>query len=307
MSRGTGEDITITAAGFEFHFTDAAAAEELRPLLERIVQRPETLPGFVMRRKGRIRKSLTFRFQLGPRGVYCKRVKPKDALALVKDLFRPSRARNFWEQTKRLEALGFPSPALLAFAERGSGPFVRESLLLNVEVNDAWPLGDYLEERLCKPGMHRERWRFARELGRFVGRMHHAGVAHGDLRSFNLLVQPSAEGARFLLIDNDRTKVSRAPRRRLLLKNLQQINLIFLPHLSMTDRLRFFEEYHAATDGTTRTRRAHLAEIIEACERRLERYVRESEDGLYQIGAVKGYRETMKAIQQFRQRNSGAD
>src|SRR5436309_2709082 len=115
------DESTETIAGFKFHFAGSEEATSLRPHIEALIARPETLPGFVAARKGRIRRSFTFRFRLGQRAAYCKKVEPKSLLAYAKDLFRPSRARNFWEQTRKLEQMGFHGPKLLAFAERRRG------------------------------------------------------------------------------------------------------------------------------------------------------------------------------------------
>jgi hypothetical protein len=253
------------------------------------------LPGFFATRKGRIRRSFTFRFQLGDRFVYCKKIEPKNLLALAKGLFRPSRARNFWEQTRRLEEMGFGGPRLLAFAERCRGPFVVESILICEEVANASPLSEHLKSLVSARNSRAGLWPFLYELGRFVGRMHRAGVAHGDLRLNNLLVQRIGQGTRFVLLDNDRTEIFARPPRRLLLKNLQQLNLIFLRGLNLTDRLRFFHSYHEALGRPPSDRKAHLMEVIAALERRLSRYIQESKD-LEGISSEGNFRALMSAI-----------
>jgi hypothetical protein len=281
--------------GFEFHFAGAGAAASLRPHLDAIIARPESLPGFFATRKGRIRRSFTFRFQLGDRGVYCKKVEPKSVVAYAKDLFRPSRARNFWEQTRKLETMGFGGPKLLAFAERRCGPFVLESLLICEEVANARPLSEHLKTLVAASNSRLVLWPFLRELGAFVGRMHRAGVAHGDLRLNNLLVQTVGQGTRFVLLDNDRTEIFARPPRRLLLKNLQQLNLIFLRGLNLGDRLRFFDAYHEAMGGAAHDREERLMEVIASLERRLRRYIAESKD-LRDVPSDGGYRALMRAI-----------
>lgn len=283
-------------AGFQFEFATEEDAARLRPYLEAMVANPRSLPGYTETRKGKIRKSYTYRFDLDSKRLFCKIVRAKSPLALVKDLFRPSRARNVWQQTKRLQERGFAVPRLVAFAERKTGPFVVESLLLNEEVENAIPLSEYLRIHCCQPGKHRERWRFVRQLGEFVGRMHHQGIAHGDLRLNNLLVQSTSDGVRFVLIDNDRTTISPHQRERLFLKNLQQVNLIFLPHLTFTDRLRFFDAYQRARGRSDSTRRSKLREVVASLERRLHRYIAESGEELPEATSARGYREMMRKI-----------
>lgn len=286
---------TGSAAGFRFHFADETEASQLRPYLDAMVTRPDSLPGYSIKRKGKIRKSLTFRFQLGDRVVYCKRVPPKDLLGYAKDVFRPSRARNFWLQTQRIQQLGFGGPRLIAFGERKRGPVLLESILLCEEVANAEPLSEHLRRIVRGPGSRAVLWSFLRQLGEFVGRMHRQGVAHGDLRVNNLLVQREGAGVRFVLLDNDRTKVFRKIPENLRLRNLCQINLIFLPGLNLSDRVRFLHAYHEAWGGTETNWKGHVEQVVAGCEQRLQRYIRESDD-LRGITAKSDYRGMMAAI-----------
>ena len=286
---------SVRAAGYRFYFADEVAQQELQPCLDAIAHSRESLPAFEVKRKGKIRKSFTFSFRLGNRTVYCKSVRPKNVAAYGKGLLRASRARNFWMQTRRLEEMGFPGPRLIAFAEKRTGPFVRESLLLCDEVENAVPLSSYVQNILARRNSRRELWGFARQLGSFIGRMHRAGVAHGDLRLNNILVQSVGGEPRFVLLDHDRTDVKQPIPNRLRLKNIQQINLIFERGLNLTDRLRFFDSYHQALGRPPLNREAHLRELIAACERRLHRYIDESKD-LKGLNPSGGYAVMMRAI-----------
>ena len=79
-------------------------------------------------------------------------------------------------------------------------------------------------------------------LGETIGKMHAAGIFHGDLRSGNVFVKKVDDEWEFFLLDNERTKKYNRIRNRLRLKNLVQINM-FKEGLSRTDRMRFFKAY----------------------------------------------------------------
>ena len=82
-----------------------------------------------------------------------------------------------------------------------------------------------------------------RELGVFIGRLHHSGFIHGDLRTGNVLAEWRGGRFRFALIDNERNSRHDMPPGKLLLKNLMQLNMHTPSELSRSDRWRFFESW----------------------------------------------------------------
>jgi hypothetical protein len=79
--------------------------------------------------------------------------------------------------------------------------------------------------------------------GREIGRLHKAGIFHGDLRVGNIILSGRGAAARFYFIDNERTTGSRTLSEKKRLKNLVQLNMVGLPHITVTDRYRFLTAY----------------------------------------------------------------
>lgn len=81
------------------------------------------------------------------------------------------------------------------------------------------------------------------KAGREIGRLHRKGIFHGDLRVGNILIDGKGSSASFTLIDNERTRFFRKLPEKKRIKNLVQLNMLLLPHITRTDRLRFFNAY----------------------------------------------------------------
>src|SRR5262249_40958767 len=127
----------------------------------------------------------------------------------------------------------------------GVGP--GDSFLLTLTLRDTVPLGEFLDASLpnldrCR--CHRLRKCLAVALGRFLARMHDAGVLHNDLHAGNLLVRWG---------DDDRPELFLIALHAVQLRgrlgwtasrdNLVALNRWFSQRASRSDRLRFWREY----------------------------------------------------------------
>jgi tRNA A-37 threonylcarbamoyl transferase component Bud32 len=171
--------------------------------------------------------------------VYLKEYVTRSWLDRIKDLVRPSRARRAMRGAQWLAQAGLKTPRIVAAPALGHRCF-----LVTVEVADAHAAYEYF--RAGRPAHAsstlRERRRLLRQLGHEIGRMHQAGIVHGDLRAGNILVRRGDPGWDFFFIDNERTRKWPWIPRRWRLKNLVQLNM--LPNeITNTDRLRFFDAY----------------------------------------------------------------
>ena len=177
--------------------------------------------------------------------IYFKQYLCRSAWDFIKHLVRSSRARRAFKATLILEQNGFEAPAVVAMGERKSSFLDRENFLLTVEVEDAKQIKQLIPESLenfTKQQLHDMR-ELIRAFGNTVGRMHAAGIFHGDLRLGNILAREEKSGWHFFLIDNERTrKFTRLPAR-LRLKNLVQANMLISDCITKTDRMRFFKSY----------------------------------------------------------------
>jgi tRNA A-37 threonylcarbamoyl transferase component Bud32 len=188
-----------------------------------------------------------FRYSMNLRGtseiLYLKKFPHRSISDAVKCLFRPSRAKRAFNASLMLVKSGFKTPATVAYLHKSEGPFSRGDILVTEGISHAVPVPEALKE---SPGNAfsmelNARRKMLREFGRTIGRMHSAGISHGDLRAGNVFVREENDRFQFIFIDNERTRKYPLPGLRLRLKNLVQLNLA--RNISNTDRMRFWTGY----------------------------------------------------------------
>lgn len=178
--------------------------------------------------------------RLKPYAAYYKEFLRRSPFEDFKNLFRGSRCHRARIQGKILKQKGFRSPAILCWGEQGHRHFmVTEGInapgLFNF-IRNHW------EPPLSREEVHAKR-RLIEKLGEEIGRLHKKGICHGDLRLNNILVEQTEKEIHFYFIDNERNRCfAKIPKRRIE-KNLVQVNMIFPPHITARDRLRFFRAY----------------------------------------------------------------
>ncbi len=163
----------------------------------------------------------------------------------VKHLFRPSRARRAFSASLMLAEHGFCVPKVVALGEQRYGPVCTSNFLITRELDNASDLYACFDDnwQVQSGQVLRDKRRFIRALGETVGRMHGAGIFHGDLRAGNIFAK-SVDGAwQFFFLDNERTRKLGLLPKRLRLKNLVQVNMLQIKNITLTDRMRFFEAY----------------------------------------------------------------
>jgi hypothetical protein len=145
--------------------------------------------------------------------------------------WRPPRAVRAARTAFEMLARGLPTPEPLALV-LPAGPPWREGILV-VEFVEGRELREYLaalrEGRALPGGV--SPGDFLEALGRFVRRVHDAGVFHGDLGGGNILVTSGAgegqggRGLSFTLVDVTRAAVGRAVGRLARLRDLARIKI----------------------------------------------------------------------------------
>lgn len=187
----------------------------------------------------------TTRLDDSKRCVYFKQYLYRSVLDFIKHLVRSSRARRAFQAALMLERNGFKAPVIVAMGECKFSFLERENFLLTLEVEEAKPIHKFIPESLeyfTKEQLNDLR-ELIRKFGRTVGRMHAAGIFHGDLRLGNVLVRRDKNGRHIFFIDNERTRKFRRLPARLRLKNLVQANMLISECITKTDRMRFFKSY----------------------------------------------------------------
>ncbi len=173
------------------------------------------------------------------RRLYLKEYVTRSWLDRLKQMVRANRARRALRGALLLAQAGLKTPQIVAVPTLKGRCFIA-----TIEVAGASPALEYFRPGCapCEASTRHQRREILRQLGAEVGRMHRAGIVHGDLRPRNILIRRGDQGWEFFFIDNERTTKWPWIPRRLRLKNLVQVNM--LPReITHTDRLRFFRAY----------------------------------------------------------------
>jgi tRNA A-37 threonylcarbamoyl transferase component Bud32 len=178
--------------------------------------------------------------RLQPKPVYYKEFLSRSPFEGIKNFFRGSRCQRAISKGNILRQRGFHSPIVSCWGRKGNRHFMIS------EGVDALGLGDYIIKHWQRPLLGGEisaKRRFIKKFGTIIGNLHKTGICHGDLRVNNILVQESTGDVIFYFVDNERNTLLQKIPKRLIRKNLVQLNMMQSPHISRQDRLRFFQAY----------------------------------------------------------------
>jgi tRNA A-37 threonylcarbamoyl transferase component Bud32 len=115
-------------------------------------------------------------------GLVLKRFNFRKLENLVKDLFRPSRARRAFRAAYHLELLGIPTARPIAAADRRIGGVLARSYFLMEEVPGATDLG-----KLLRGGWVPEP-DTVKQAALLIAKLHNEGFSHRDLKESNLVL-----------------------------------------------------------------------------------------------------------------------
>ena len=210
--------------------------------------------------------------RLQPKPVYYKEFLNRSPFEGIKNFFRGSRCQRAISKGNILRQRGFHSPVVSCWGKKGNRHFMIS------EGVEALGLGDYIGKQWQPPLLGGEisaKRRFIKQFGTMIGELHKNGICHGDLRANNILVQETTGDVIFYFIDNERNTLFKKIPRRLIRKNLVQINMMQSPYISRQDRLRFFQAYCKAYGGLSPAEK--LALIARVQQRTAERLVRKAD------------------------------
>lgn len=173
--------------------------------------------------------------------IYYKEFLNKSPFDGLKNIFRGNRSKRARLNREILIKNGFHSPTIYCWGRRRGRPF------FFMEGVDAQGMGIFIHNNWGLPLTGEKRY-FKRiiveKLGQEIGRLHKAGIYHADLRLNNILIQHNKNTIKFYLIDNESIFCFKRIPRRLIEKNLVQVNLVFPLYVTRQDRLRFFNSYN---------------------------------------------------------------
>ncbi len=184
-------------------------------------------------------KVLRYRPSSSGEPIYLKRL----SIRSPRYLHKPRRARHTILQQERMAAAGFRVPASLLLVERTRAGVVTDSVVALKGLGAMPSVFGLINrpddtQRLTTA----EKRSMLTALGREVGRMHRAGLFHGDMHLNNVLYRINEEGITFSWIDNEEGRsFSRLPLR-CRVHDLNHINR-YNHAMTLTDRMRIWRAY----------------------------------------------------------------
>jgi len=203
---------------------------------------------------------------VGP--IFFKRFLRRDIWDRLKDLLRPSRADRALHGSLLAAAHGFRVPVPLVLIEEYRFGTLVSSGLITATLDRVVKVQELINRpRLnLTPPLHRKR-ALLRAMGREVGRWHHEGLYHGDLRTSNLLCRFDGDDPVLYWIDHERTRHYRALPFGRRVHNLMQVNME-REGWSRADRLRTWKAYLESEPIPPEDRRCLLQAVIAKTRKR---------------------------------------
>ena len=182
-----------------------------------------------------------------PTAVAYKRLRLRQGWKTLAGLFRTSKAERAWHLGRALVERGIPTAAPLATCESRDLLGRHESYLATRWIEGSINLRLYLEDLAARPENERRRRvrQAADAVGRLIGQMHTAGVAHRDLKALNLVVVEQPDRLAVYLVDPDGVRLCRRVAFSARAQNLARLaaGADAIDWLTCGDRRRFLEAY----------------------------------------------------------------
>ena len=219
----------------------------LSPALAAVWPRDEAwpIPGWLADGRARIVKKgpqrTVVRVDLRGLSFYLKQHHLPDWTTWLRQCVRAPKAKREFDRLVELARRGVPAPVPLGWGVRSAWGGVGESFVITRTIDDIVPLNRMIVENCFSPA---ERIALAEALGRFLAKLHDAGVDHRDLHNGNIVVRTTATGAFDLhLVDLDAVGLGRPLGRASSITNLSLFAGSWTLCTNRADRLRFLRVY----------------------------------------------------------------
>lgn len=165
-------------------------------------------------------------------GFVLKRYNLRKLLNLVKDLFRPSKAKRSFQKAYHLELAGIPTARSVATADERHFGLLMRSYFVMEEIPGAVDLGKWQGDAALA----------AERVAALLAKLHDEGFRHRDLKETNVLFD---ENGKAVLIDLEGLEFVESVTPQLAAADLRRLDkgVKKLPQFSRQNRLRFIRHY----------------------------------------------------------------
>ncbi len=174
--------------------------------------------------------------------------------AWLRQLVRPSKARMEFEKLRELANRGIPTIEALGYGERLDGITSGESYLITRALDDTQQFDEFLEQTLPNFSTSKQtqvRQQLPRSLGKFVARLHLAGVVHQDFHCGNILIRWTDDEPRLYLIDLQAVRLQKPLSWIERQQNLVILNRWLSLRTNRAERCRFWRTYLEEIGGNS--------------------------------------------------------
>ena len=194
--------------------------------------------------------------------VYYKQYRPQGFRGRLRSFYSLTPGYRVWKASHALRQRGFHTPLVIAYGHRPAVLRRMEAFSVTAAIEPALVGPMYLRQNYAAPLSSEEliaKRAVLRNFGSLIRRMHDSGIAGGDLRWGNILVQLGKNGPEPVFLEPDQFPYAGAVPFKERLKNLVQLNMVQEITLSSADRLRVLRGYE-----TNASARANLARRVRA-------------------------------------------
>ncbi|UCH23419.1 MAG: hypothetical protein JSU83_09565 [Deltaproteobacteria bacterium] len=209
---------------------------------------------------------------------YYKEFLSRSSVESLKGLFSGSRCERARLQGDILRQKGFDTPVWCCWGK------TKQRHFMVAEGIDAIGMGEFIYKS-WRPPLDKKKIDVKRviieKLGLTIGRLHRAGIFHGDLRLNNILLSHRDKEVAFYFIDNERNRVYKKIPKYLIEKNLVQVNLVLPRYVTRQDRLRFYKTYNKVYDRFSRAEQIALMQRIQSRTLKRLKKIEQRTEGLW--------------------------
>jgi tRNA A-37 threonylcarbamoyl transferase component Bud32 len=173
-----------------------------------------------------------------------KEYRYQGGLGRIKDYIRRSKARTGWLMGNGLVVRGISGILPLALLERKKRGVLKEAFLIMESPPGYCELDRYMVG-IFGTSHHKKtkKQTFLKALASFMAELYLLKIAHGDLKTCNIMVREEHKGWEFGVVDMDDIRLDRDVRPRRFVKELIQLHTSTPLFIGMDDRITFLRRY----------------------------------------------------------------